>query len=308
VAEGQGELVRECRAAAFFDLDKTLMQGSSAFQFARAVRKAGLMSRRQLVSDALANLRFRLRGASDEQSQALRDRIAGSLAGVRVRDLERLGVPVLLGILPRLYPRMLEIAHEHQDAGRPVYIVTAAAQELAETLARVMAFDGAIGSHLSDVRDGVYTGHASGRFVYREAKAEAIAELAERDGYDLTACYAYSDSASDLPMLEVVGHAVVVNPDAELERLARQRGWEVLRLDRLGHRLMVAGAGILATAVVGGIAAGVAMGRRGAPRAPLGRQRAWPSRSRPDRLDPGRRRPRFRLSARPGRPLSSARR
>jgi HAD superfamily hydrolase (TIGR01490 family) len=262
--------------AAFFDLDKTLMQGSSAFQFARAVYKAGLMSRRQLASDAWADLRFRLRGASDAQSQDLRERIAASLAGVRVRELERLGVPVLIGILPRLYPQMLTIAYGHQDAGRPVYIVTAAAQELAETLARVMAFDGAIGSHLSDVDQGVYTGTSSGRFAYREEKAVAIKHLAATEGFDLAASYAYSDSASDLPMLEAVGHAVVVNPDAELEQLARARGWEVLRLDRLGRRLRLIAAGLLLTAAGGGVAAGLAAARASerVPTPPVRRRRA----------------------------------
>ena len=256
------------RGAAFFDLDKTLMQGSSAFQFARAVRQAGLMTRRQLVSDAVANFRFRLRGATDAESAALRDRIAASLTDIRVRQLERLGVPVLMGILPRLYPRMLKIAYDHQDAGRPVYIVTAAAQELAEVLASVMAFDGAIGSHLSEVREGVYTGRATGAFLYREAKATAIAELAAEHGYDLAASYAYSDSASDLPMLRVVGHAVVVNPDAELASLARAQGWEILRLDRLGRRLTYAAVAV-AAAVAGGVIAAVLTERA--------RDRGWPS-------------------------------
>jgi HAD superfamily hydrolase (TIGR01490 family) len=240
------------RGAAFFDLDKTLMEGSSAFQFARAVHEAGLMSRRQLASDAWANLRYRLRGASDSQSNELRDRIAASLEGVRVRDLERLGWRVLRGILPRLHPEMLEIAYAHQDAGRPVYIVTAAAQELAEALARVVAFDGAIGSQFSDSDEGVYTGRASGLFVYGQAKAVAVAEVAESDGLDLSASYAYSDSASDLPMLRAVGHAVVVSPDSELERLARQEGWQVMRLDPIGRRLTVAGA-LAGAAATGGI-------------------------------------------------------
>jgi len=146
------------RSAAFFDLDKTLMQGSSGFQFARAVREAGLITRRQLASDALANMKYRLQGASDEQSEAIRLRIAASLEGVRVRDMERLGARVLQRILPRLYPQMLTIAYEHQDAGRPVYIITAAAEDLAQILARVMGFDGALGSHLSEVDGGVYTG------------------------------------------------------------------------------------------------------------------------------------------------------
>lgn len=239
---------RAGRAAAFFDLDKTLMQGSSGFQFARAVREAGMISRRQLVADALANLRFRLHGASDEQSEALRIRIATSLQGVRVRDLERLGVRVMQRILPRLYPQMLTIAYGHQDAGRPAYIVTAASQDMAQVLAKVMSFDGALGSALSEVEDGVYTGRPSGAFLYGSAKAMAIQQMAARDNLDLTACYAYSDSVSDAPMLRAVGNAVVVNPDTELERLAREEGWEILRLDRLGEKLRIAGIAMVAAA------------------------------------------------------------
>jgi hypothetical protein len=163
-------------------------------------------------------------------------------------------VPILRRILPRLYPEMLRIAYEHQDAGRPVYIVTAAAQDLADSLAHVMAFDGAIGSHLSDVKDGVYTGHSSGAFIYGEAKAVAISALATEHGYDLSESYSYSDSASDLPMLRLVGHAVVINPDQELERLAREQGWEVLMLDPIGARLKVA-AGVLAATSIAGVAA-----------------------------------------------------
>jgi HAD superfamily hydrolase (TIGR01490 family) len=234
------------RGAAFFDLDKTLMQGSSGFQFARAVREAGMMSRRQLAADGVANLIYRLRGATDQQSEAVRDRIATSLEGVRVRDLERLGVRVMQRILPRLYPQMLTIAYEHQDAGRPVYIITAAAQDMAEVLARVLTFDGALGSTLSEVEDGVYTGRPSGAFLYGEAKAVAIRALAEREGYDLDASYAYSDSVSDTPMLRVVGHPVVVNPDAGLRALAVDGGWDVLRLDRLGQKLTIAGAAAVA--------------------------------------------------------------
>src|SRR6201996_1676228 len=177
----------EPRGAAFFDLDKTLMQGSSAFQFARAAYAEGLISRRQIVTDGWANLRYRLRGASDEDSLALRERIAAGLQGTRVVELERLGVGVLAGVLPRIYPRMLRIAHEHQDAGRPAYIVTAAAQDLADILARVMALDGALGSQLSEVEGGVYTGRPTGQFMYGSGKARAITELAARDGLDLGA-------------------------------------------------------------------------------------------------------------------------
>jgi HAD superfamily hydrolase (TIGR01490 family) len=229
-------------AAAFFDLDKTLIQGSSAFQFGRAAYRAGLMGRRQLLADALANVRFRLNGATDENSVALRDRISASLEGTRVVDLERLGADVLAGILPRLYPQMLSIAHEHQDAGRRAYIVTAASQELADILAQVMVLDGAIGSNLSEVVDGVYTGKPTGLFVYRAQKAQAMRELADREGIDLSASYAYSDSESDLPMLRAVGHPVAVNPDAALARVARDEGWPVLHFDRLRRRLRTAAA------------------------------------------------------------------
>lgn len=239
-------------AAAFFDLDRTLMQGSSAFQFGRAAYRAGLLSRRQLVSDAWANLRFRLSGASDESTHALRDRISASLAGSRVRDLERLGADVLAGVLPRIYPQVLAIAHEHQDAGRPVFITTAASQELADILARVLALDGGIGSQFSRVCDGVYTGEPTGLFIYGADKARAIEQLAGERGFDLSESYAYSDSASDLPMLRLVGHAVVVNPDRDLLRVAREEGWQVLRIDRLGRRLKTL-AGIAAAAAAGGL-------------------------------------------------------
>ena len=260
-------------AAAFFDLDKTLMQGSSAFQFGRAAYQAGLLSRRQLLADAAANIQFRLRGASDEDSLALRERISASLEGTRVRDLERLGTSVLAGILPRVYPQMLELAHQHQDAGRRAFIVTAASQELAQILATVMAFDGAIGSELSEVRDGVYTGKPTGLFVYRAGKAQAIEELAAREGIDLAASYAYSDSESDLPMLQAVGHPVAVNPDVNLARIARQEGWEVLRFDRLGRRLKT-GAALAAAAAAGGMASAALVGRarsRGLRRRLIGR-------------------------------------
>src|ERR1700760_2122140 len=173
------------RSAAFFDLDKTLIQGSSAFQFGRAAYRAGLMGRRQLLADAVANIQFRLRGATDADSMALRERIAASLEGKRVVDLERLGADVLAGILPRVYPQMLALAPEHQDHGRPAYIVTAASQELADILAHVMALDGALGSGLSEVVEGVYTGKPAGLFVYRRGKATPIPEVAARAGFFL---------------------------------------------------------------------------------------------------------------------------
>jgi HAD superfamily hydrolase (TIGR01490 family) len=258
------------QSAAFFDLDRTLMEGSSAFQFGRAAYRAGLMSRRRLIADGWANIVFRLRGFTDTDTHALRDRISASLAGTRVVDMERLGPDVLARILPRLYPQMLALAHYHQDAGRRVYIVTAASDELAQMLAHVLTFDGGIGSQFSKVRDGVYTGEPTGLFIYRSDKAKAIQQLAEREGFDLSACYAYSDSESDLPMLRTVGHPVAVNPDRELTRIAREQGWQIPRFDRLGRRLKT-GAGLAAVAAAAGLGSGW-IAARGRDR----RLRPWP--------------------------------
>jgi HAD superfamily hydrolase (TIGR01490 family) len=252
------------RSAAFFDLDRTLMAGSSAFEFARAAARAGLVSRRQLAGDALANLAFRLKGSTDASTDAVRERVGRALAGVGQRDLLRLGSDMLAGILPRIYPQMLRTAYEHQDAGRPVFICTAASAELAEILAVVLRFDGAVGTR-PEVVDGTYTGRIDGPFVYREGKAEAVRALAEREGFDLTACYAYSDSESDLPFLRLVGHPVAVNPDASLARIARDEGWDVMRFETLGRRLKLVGA-IVVAALAGGAGSALARRRRPPPR------------------------------------------
>jgi HAD superfamily hydrolase (TIGR01490 family) len=253
------------RGAAFFDLDKTLMEGSSAFHFARASYNAGQLSRRQLARDIRDNIRFRLKGSTDEATDALRARVYEAIAGRRVVDLARLTPEILKGILPRIYPQMLDVAWRHQDAGRPVYIVTAASQEIAELLATVLMFDGGIGAR-SEVQDGVYTGRPEGPFTYREGKAEAIREVAGREGIDLDNSWAYSDSESDLPMLRAVGHPVAVNPDTELARVAREEAWEIMRFDRLGRRLRLAGgAAAIGLLGVGGGYLGPRIWRRAHP-------------------------------------------
>jgi HAD superfamily hydrolase (TIGR01490 family) len=241
------------RGAAFFDLDKTLIEGSSALHFARAAYRTGMLSRRQLARDAWANVRFRLRGSTDAATEELKQRILDAIAGQRTVDLARLGPQVLAGVLPVVYQEVLDEAYAHQDAGRPAYIVTAASQELADVLAQVLVLDGGIGMR-AEVRDGVYTGRADGPFTYREGKAEAIRQLAEREGIDLAESYAYSDSESDLPMLRVVGHPVAVNPDPALQRIAREEGWRIMRFDKLGRRIKLAGAvaGLALTAGGGG--------------------------------------------------------
>ena len=239
------------RGAAFFDLDKTLIEGSSALHFARAAYRNGLISRGQLARDVWANVRFRLEGSTDESTGVLRERLAEAIAGRRRIDLLRMGPEVLAGVLPAVYPQMLREAYDHQDAGRAVYVVTAATNELAETLARVLVLDGGIGNR-SEVRDGVYTGRPVGHFTYREGKAAAVRELAEAQGIDLGASYAYSDSESDLPMLRAVGHPVAVNPDRRLERVAHEEGWRIMRFDKLARRLRLAGAAAAAALVGGG--------------------------------------------------------
>ena len=254
------------RGGAFFDLDRTLMAGSSAFQFGRASYEAGLLSRRELARGAWENVKFRLRGSTDAATDALRANIFDSIRDTRVIDLQRLAPRVLAGVLPRVYPQMLEVAWAHQDAGRPVYIVTAASHELAQMLAHVLSFDGGIGAR-SEIVDGRYTGRPDGPFTYREGKAEAIRALAAAEAISLPDSYAYSDSESDPPMLRAVGHPVAVNPDGPLARVARAEGWEVMRFERLGRRLKIVAAAA-AMAAAGGF------GREVAARRVSGRTRA----------------------------------
>jgi HAD superfamily hydrolase (TIGR01490 family) len=266
--EGNGEAAS--LEAAFFDLDRTLMAGSSGIHWAREARRAGLISRRRLAADAYVNLRFRLAGSTDAATDKVRERVGAMIEGRRVRDLQRLSPRVLAGVLPRLYPQMLAVAYEHQDAGRRVYIVTAASQEMASLLSHVLGFDGGIGSK-SEIVDGVYTGRAGGPFTYREGKAQAIRALAAEEGIDLMASWAYSDSESDLPMLLAVGHPVAVNPDAVLARVAREHGWAIMRFDTLGRRLKAAAA-ILLAALVGTV--GRSAARRAGARIPPSRHPA----------------------------------
>jgi HAD superfamily hydrolase (TIGR01490 family) len=250
-------------AAAFFDLDRTLMAGASGFHWARAARAAGLISRRRLLAYAWINLRFRLEGSTDAGTDRVRERVGAVIAGRRVRDLDRLAPRVLAGVLPRLYPQMLSVAYEHQDAGRAVFIVTAGSQEMAALLAHVLGFDGGLGSR-SEIVEGVYTGRPGGPFTYREGKAQAVRDLAAERGIDLDASWAYSDSESDLPLLRAVGHPVAVNPDAELGRVARAEGWTTMRHDTLGRRLRAVAAVLLAALV--GTAGRTAARRAAAPR------------------------------------------
>jgi HAD superfamily hydrolase (TIGR01490 family) len=244
------------------------MAGSSGLHFVRAAYEQGMIDRRRLAGDMVDGLKFRLWGSTDAGTAKVRARLGSYIEGVRERDMRRMAPRVLAGVLPRLYPQMLAVAYAHQDAGRPVYICTAASHEMASMLSYVLSFDGGIGSR-SEVCDGVYTGREGGLFTYREGKAQAIRELAEAEGFDLAECYAYSDSESDLPMLRAVGHPVAVNPDSTLARIAREEGWEVLRFDPLHRKLKIAAAALAAAAAAGG--AGRVATRRTAPRPAQGR-------------------------------------
>ncbi len=249
----------QLRGAAFFDLDKTLMAGSSGLHWARAARSAGLLSRRQMARYGFQNLKFRLQGSTDAATDQVKAEVGDMIRGRRVVDFQRMTPKVLAGVLPRLYPQMLDTAYAHQDAGRRAYIVTAASQEMAEMMAHVLSFDGAIGAR-SEVVDGVYTGRPGGPFTYREGKVVAMRELAAAEGIDLAKSYGYSDSESDLPMLRAVGHPVAVNPDRQLARVAQASGWDVMRFERLGRRLT--GAVALVGAALVGTAGRSVAGRR----------------------------------------------
>jgi HAD superfamily hydrolase (TIGR01490 family) len=194
-----------------------------------------------MASWALDGLKFRLRGASEEATQKLLGEVREVFRGVPARRLARLGPDVLVGVLPRIYPEMLEEVYAHQDAGRRTFIVSAAGDELVQLLARILYMDGGIGTTYEVDDEGLLTGGIGGEFIYGEGKVAAMRQFAAEHDIDLASSYAYSDAASDLPMLRAVGNPVVVNPDEELARIAREEGWRVMRFERLGRRLAVAG-------------------------------------------------------------------
>ena len=235
------------RAAAFFDLDKTLMAGSSGMQFARVATRHGIVGRRQLANWAVEHLRYRLRGTTDERTGEVLRVARELIAGVPARTLERMNPEVMAAILPRVYPQMLDEVYEHQDAGRATFIVSAAGNGVVEPLAEVLGMDGGIGTSYEIDGDGAFTGRFDGPFVYGAGKVEAMAAFAAEHGIDLAESYAYSDSLSDLPMLEAVGHPVVVNPDPPLAAIAKREGWQTMRFERLGRRLVAVSVTLLAT-------------------------------------------------------------
>jgi HAD superfamily hydrolase (TIGR01490 family) len=239
------------RAAAFFDLDRTLMAGSSGMHFGRAAYRGGMVGRAQLLRWGAENVRFRLRGSTDERTAAVLAQVKEVLGGVPELEISRLGPELLASVLPRIYPRMLEEVYAHQDAGRPTFIVSAAGNELVAMLARVLGMEGGIGTRYEVDGAGLLTGRVEEPFIYGEGKVVAMERFAADHGLDLSASWAYSDSASDLPMLRVVGNPVAVNPDDELARIAGAEGWRVMRFERLGRRLAIGAAALTALAIGG---------------------------------------------------------
>jgi HAD superfamily hydrolase (TIGR01490 family) len=259
------------RAAAFFDLDKTLMAGSSGMPFARVAMRHGIVSRLQLASWGFEHLRYRLRGTTDERTTDVLRQARDLISGVAARDVERLNPEVLAAVLPRIYPQMLDEVHAHQDAGRATFIVSAAGHGVVEPLAAVLGMDGGIGTRYEVDPTGAFTGRFDGPFVYGPGKVEAMRTFAGEHGIDLATSYAYSDSLSDLPMLEAVGHPVVVNPDPALAEIAKRENWQTMRFERLGRRLAI-GATALVAAAVGWGGSRYASRRRVPPRRPLSRR------------------------------------
>ncbi len=219
--------------------------------FARAAYGSGMVGRRQLMRWGVEHVHFRLRGSTDERTAQLLSQVRELLAGIPARDIQRLAPGLLAGVLPRIYPQMLDEVRRHQDADRPTFIVSAAGNDLVEMLARVLGMEGGIGTQYEVGDNGLLTGRIVEPFVYGEGKVVAMQGFADEHDIDLAASWAYSDSASDLPMLRTVGNPVAVNPDADLARIAAEEGWRVMRFERLGRQLAIAGATLVAAAVGG---------------------------------------------------------
>jgi HAD superfamily hydrolase (TIGR01490 family) len=205
-------------AAAFFDLDRTLLRRSSALALAGSFRERGLIRRTDLARAALWQLLFVARGASAEAVRRVAEDGMAVLRGFTVAEMRELVAEAMEPVLkPLVYAEPLALVRRHRERGERVYIVSAALQEIVDALAEELGFDGAVGSSC-EVEHGCHGAE----------KADALRSLAARDGIDLAASTAYSDSHSDLPFLEAVGNPVAVNPDRELRRLAAERGWPVL--------------------------------------------------------------------------------
>ncbi len=248
-------------AAAFFDVDNTMIRGASIYFFGKGMAGRGLVTTGDLLRFGWQQLRFRVRGKEDLAAVAeAREKALSLVAGKSVADIVAFGEEIYDELMAeRIWSGTRALAQTHLDSGQRVFLVTATPVELARIIARRLGLTGALGT-VAEVEDGLYTGRLVGEPLHGPSKAEAVKALAEREGLDLARCTAYSDSVNDVPMLSAVGHAVAINPDTGLRAIARQNGWEIrdFRTGRKAARIgvpSVLGAGALAGAVAAGLAA-----------------------------------------------------
>jgi HAD superfamily hydrolase (TIGR01490 family) len=251
--------------AAFFDVDNTVMQGASIFHLARGLHRRKFFTTRDILGAIWMQAYFRVVGVEDPAHIAeTRNSALSFIAGHTVTELEELGEEIFdEAMAHRIWPGTRALAQMHLDQGQRVWLVTAAPIEIAQIIARRLGLTGAMGT-VSEHVDGVYTGRLVGDLLHGPAKAEAVRALAAREGLDLSACSAYSDSINDLPLLTLVGDPCAINPDAKLRAHARAQGWRIrdYRTGRKAARVGVV-AGALAGAATGTVAAGIALrGRR----------------------------------------------
>ncbi|WP_341924565.1 HAD family hydrolase [Nocardioides psychrotolerans] len=244
--------------AAFFDLDKTIIAKSSTFAFSRPFQAGGLISRRAVLRSAYAQFVYLVGGADHDQMEKMRQFMSQLCAGWDVATVREIVAETLHHVVdPLVYDEAVSLIEQHRAAGLDIVIVSASGSELVDPIGELLGADRVVASRL-EIEDGKYTGEIS-YYAYAEVKAEAIRELAEEMGYDLAECFAYSDSITDVPMLEVVGHPHAVNPDRELRKVASANGWPVLVFTKpvaLGNGLRLPPAKpTLAVLAVGGAAA-----------------------------------------------------
>jgi HAD superfamily hydrolase (TIGR01490 family) len=252
-------IVGDPTAAAFFDVDNTIVRGASIFHLARGLYRRDFLTMRDIVRFAWQQFRFLAVGENIGQVADAQARALAFIAGHSVAEMRLVGEEVYDELLAdKLWPGTLALARMHEDAGQRVWLVTATPIEVAEVIAERLGLTGAIGT-VAEHQDGVYTGQLVGSPVHGQAKAKAVADLAEREGLALRRCAAYSDSSNDIPLLSLVGHPVAVNPDSKLRAHARAHGWQIqdYRTKRKAAKigLPAAAGGVLAGAVAGAMAA-----------------------------------------------------
>ena len=219
------------RTAAFFDLDKTIIAKSSTLAFSRPFQAGGLISRTAVLRSAYAQFMYLVGGADHDQMEKLRGFLSQLVAGWDVATVREIVAETLHNIVdPLVYDEAVRLIEEHHAAGRDVIVVSASGSEVVEPIGTMLGADHVVATRLEEV-DGRYTGEID-FYAYGENKAIAMRELAEERGYDLSRCYAYSDSITDVPMLEAVGNPFAVNPDKELRKVATASGWPVLVFNR----------------------------------------------------------------------------